>query len=188
MASTRNKILLVDDDRYLLGIYAEKFKEEGFDAITASDGQEAWELIQGGYIPEVVFAGILMPRMTGFDLIRKMQADPKLASIPVIISSHRGRVEDKNTAKELGVDDFIIQGITPLVEVVRRINLLIGINRSYVVHLERNEYDSEALINLLDKEQQTFIGLSTETKLFLKLEPLAEKGLFKVTLTAEEHK
>lgn len=184
----KKKILIVDDDAYLLNAYAAKFKEEGFDVTTATDGQAAWDLIQKGYAPDVMFTGILMPRMSGFDLVQKMQADPKLAAIPVAISSHRGRQEDRVTAKKLGVDDFLAQGLVPLNEVVRRIRLLLGDRRSYFIELERHKYDVEALVSLLDKQRLSFFGSEINKRLFLELEADQEKGVFKVQLIEEEPK
>jgi len=180
------KILIVDDEQYLLSVYASKFKEEGFDVTTAIDGQAAWDLIQGGYIPDVMFTGILMPRMSGFDVIRKMQADPKLASIPVAISSHRGRQEDKVTAKELGVDDFLIQGLVTLNEVVRRIQRLLGVVQSYKVSIERNKDDGESLINFLEMQEMDLATADANKRIVLQLEPQGEKGAFKVKIVRED--
>ena len=185
MSPEGKKLLLVDDNEDVRHIYAAAFSGEGFDVKHAADGQEAWDTIAGGYIPDVVVTGILMPRMTGFDLVRKMQADPKLAAIPVAILSHRGRQEDRDTAKGLKVDDFIFQGITPLVEIVRRVKLLVGMHRSYTIHLERDAYDSEPFVDLLDRQKQTSIGSERNKKFFLEIEPTAEAGEFKIKFIAK---
>ncbi len=174
------QVLIVDDDEFLRNVYTAKLKDEGFTVTAASDGQEAWEIIQKGYLPAVVFTGILMPRMTGFDLIRKMQADPKLASIPVAISSHRNRPEDREMAQTLKVDDFIVRGLVPLNEVVRRIRLLLGTGQAYVIELQRGSRDSESLVQFFDKQNLTFFANNPQKKLLLKLEPQEEKGSFKV--------
>ncbi len=179
------KILIVDDDQYLLGVYAEKFKEEGFDVTTANDGQEAWDLISSGYSPDVMFTGIVMPHMDGFELIRKMQADPKLAAIPVAISSHQGREVDKAIAKSLAVDDFLIQGLVSLNEVVRRVRLIAGLQSRYTIPLVRSQGDTEALISLLDKQQMTSLGFKG-ADLFLRLDPQENGGMFTAKLTDQE--
>ena len=182
------KILIVDDDSYLLGFYAAKFKDEGFGVTTAEDGQEAWDLIAGGYRPDVMFTGILMPRMTGFDLIRKMQAEAELAKIPVAISSHRGRPEDKATAKELGVDDFLIQGLVPLNEVVRRIQRLLGVEHSYRLQLVPGKFDADTLVAFLEKQDLSSSAGDADKQFFLELEPLSEKGTFLAKLIREDTK
>ncbi|MCX6813719.1 MAG: response regulator [Candidatus Azambacteria bacterium] len=177
------KILIVDDDEFLLGIYAKNFKDEGFEVLTARDGQEGWDIIAAGNIPDVVFTGIIMPRMTGFELIAKMQSDPKLAIIPVAINSHRGRPEDEKLAGEMKVDDFIVQGLTTPVEVVRRIKMLLGIKNAYKITIVPDKYDGTAFINFLNKQQDATCDPADGKEIFLELEPKAEKGEFKVKIS-----
>lgn len=151
----------------------------------AKDGQEAWDILQKGKLPDIVFTGIIMPHMTGFELIQKMRADSKLASIPVAISSHRGREEDRRKAEELGVSDFIVQGLTPLTEVIRRIKLVVGIHTAYKINVRRNDYDSEVLINFLDREQGTVLGWKKDKKIFLEITPLPGKNSYNLKLFSE---
>ncbi len=124
-----------------------------------------------------------MPRMTGFELIAKLQADPKLASVPVAINSHRGRPEDEKLAKEMAVDDFIIQGLTTPIEAVRRVELLLGIQNSYKVVLTPNKYDAASLINFLNEQQNTNCDPIGDKEIFIELEPKSEKGEFKIKIS-----
>mgnify|MGYP001560226307 CR=1 FL=1 len=177
----KKKILIVDDDEFLLGIYAKNFQDGGFEVLTAHDGQEAWDVISGGNIPDVIFTGILMPRMTGFELITKMQSNAEFKRIITAISSHRGRDEDKILAKELGVLDFIIQGTTTPLEAVRRIKALLGVQGTFKIAIPFNEVDGLALINLLNGEQGTNYLPDKEKQLFLELER-SDDGKFKIKL------
>ena len=177
------KILIVDDDELLLGIYAKNFRDDGFDVLTTHDGQDAWELISSGNVPDVIFTGITMPRLTGFELIAKLQADPKLANIPVAINSHRGRPEDEKLAKEMNVDDFIVQGATTPVEAVRRIKLLLGIQNIYKINLNIGKYDASVLVNFLNKQQDNHCDPAIHKEIFIELEPKSEKGEFKVKIS-----
>lgn len=177
------KILIVDDDDFLLGIYTKNFRDEGFEVLTAHNGEEAWEIITGGNVPDVVFTGIVMPRMTGFELIAKMQADPNLAKIPVAINSHRGRLEDEKLAKQMAVDDFIIQGLTTPAEAVRRVKLLLGIQNVYKVVIVPNKNDVRALINFLNKQQDTTCDPTGGKEIFLEIKPETEKGKFKIKIS-----
>jgi len=181
--SRGKKILLVDDDESLLEIYGRKFMEEGFEVAVATDGQEAWDLIQKGYRPDVIFTGILMPRMTGFELVENLQKNTALAKIPVAISSHRNLVEDRKRARELAVDDFIPQGTTTLAEVVRRIKLLLGIKEKFRIVLRRDNADAEDLIRLLELQQG--ISCRDSKEVILEFEPKAEKNEFNVRLWCE---
>lgn len=179
------KILIVDDDEFLLGVYARNFSDEGFDVLTAHDGQEAWDMILAGNIPDIVFTGITMPRLTGFELIAKMQADQKLAKIPVAVNSHRGRSEDEKLAKKMNVDDFIIQGLTTPVETVRRIELILGIQRVFKVVLASHKGDIAAFTNFINKQQNANCDVSGNKEIFLELEPKPEKGDFKIKISCE---
>lgn len=183
MEIKNKKILIVDDDEFLLGIYAKNFRDEGFEVLTARDGQEAWDMISAGNIPDIIFTGITMPRMAGFEFIAKLQADSNLANIPVAISSHRGRPEDEKLAKEIGVDDFIIQGATTPIETVRRIELLLGIQKSYKIVLTPNKYNAAALVNFLNKQQNTSCDPADNKEIVLELIPEPESGEFKVKIS-----
>lgn len=182
MKSLNKKILIVDDDEFLLDIYAENFKNEGFDVTIARNGEEAWEIISSGNIPDVVFTGIVMPHMTGFELIAKMQATPNLSKIPIAINSHRGRPEDKKLAQEMAVDDFIIQGFTTPTEVVRRIKILIGIQNIYKIAITTNKYDGQIFIDLLNKQQDVACDPADGKEIFLEIEPKTEKSEFKINI------
>ncbi len=182
MEALNKKILIVDDDEFLLGIYAKNFKDEGFEVLIARDGQEAWEIIGSGNIPDVVFTGIVMPRMTGFELIAKMQTDSNLSKIPVAINSHRGRPEDKKLAQEMAVDDFIIQGFTTPAEVVRRIKILLGVQNIYKIAIATDKYDGQLFINLLSKQQGAICDPIDNKEVFLEIEPKTEKGEFKIDI------
>ncbi|MFH1990753.1 MAG: response regulator [Patescibacteria group bacterium] len=182
MELLNKKILIVDDDEFLLGIYAKNFKDEGFDVSIARDGEEAWEMISGGNVPDIVFTGIVMPRMTGFELIARMQANPDLSKIPTAINSHRGRPEDEKLAQEMAVDDFIIQGFTTPAEVVRRIKILLRIQGIYKIAIVADKYDGQIFINLLNKQQSTACNPAVGKEIFLEIEPKTEKNEFKMNL------
>src|SRR3989344_8832442 len=98
MNEQKRKILIVEDDEITVNIYSVKLKDEGFDVLIASDGQEAWEMIQAGQIPDVIFTGIVMPRLDGVGLIEKLKTDPRLSSISVVMISHRNRLADRQRA------------------------------------------------------------------------------------------
>ena len=177
------KILIVDDDEFLLGIYVKNFRDEGFEVFTAHDGEEAWGMINADNAMDVIFTGITMPGMTGFELIAKLQADPKLAGIPVVVNSHRGRPEDEKMAKEMGVDDFIVQGATTPAEAVRRIEALLGIRHIFKIILTFGKADAAALVDFLNKQQNTNCDPDNGKEIFLELAPKTEKGEFNVKIS-----
>lgn len=181
MDEQKKKILIVDDDKFLLDIYAAKFRQEDFEVLTAPDGQEAWDMISNGQIPDILFTGIDMPRMSGFDLLAKVKGDPKIASISVVIFSHRGRTEDQMKAKELGAKDFLVQGLTTPNEMVRRIRLILG-GQIFTVSINTDELDGDLLFDFLNKQQNTNCDFSKTGRGILKFIPESEKGKFSIEL------
>ena len=103
------KILIIDDDDTIRESYALKFRQEKFEVISAKDGVEGLDLAHKEK-PDIIFTGIIMPRMTGFELMGALSKEVSTSEIPVVISSHLGRKEDDQRAKELGAKDFIIHG------------------------------------------------------------------------------
>ncbi|MFZ5982250.1 MAG: response regulator [Patescibacteria group bacterium] len=123
MAQKAIKILIVDDDEMVRGIYADVFKKEGFEVVEANDGLEGLEATIS-LQPDVVFTGIIMPRMDGFTLMQELKKNALTSNIPVVFSSHLGREEDKARALELGAKDFFIKDFDTPKEVAERVKIL----------------------------------------------------------------
>jgi CheY-like chemotaxis protein len=118
------RILLVDDDVDTRSMYAEVFRMSGFDVREANDGLEGLEMANQ-IVPQVVLAGIIMPRMDGFQFVEGMKKNVATASVPVAFLSHLGRQEDEEKARAVGVKDFIVRDMTTPVEVVTRMKSLL---------------------------------------------------------------
>ena len=140
------KILLIDDDIDLRELYAEIFSAENFEVFQAGDGLEGLD-IATKELPDVIFTGIVMPRMDGFSMIEELKKTVMTANIPIVISSHMGREEDRQRANTLGAKDFIIRGTTPPKEVIARINAsLSGIGTEYKINFSSSELDAQNII------------------------------------------
>ena len=81
------KILIVDDEQDLLDSLAEFFQDEGFSVATARNGAEALAQLGNGDLPAVVILDLLMPVMSGIQVYETMQKDPRLAKLPVVVST-----------------------------------------------------------------------------------------------------
>ena len=145
----RYAILVVDDDELTRQMYTERLKQEGkFRIYDANDGLEALQIMTEEEIPDLVFTGIIMPRMNGFQLIEAMQDRVQLSGIPVMISSHMGRQQDKEKADELGIQHFIVRGQTTPDEVAEIMhNVLVKTGNTYVLRIDPNFGDYEAFVN-----------------------------------------
>ncbi len=144
------RILIIDDDVELREMYAEIFQNKNFEVLQAVDGLAGLEMATS-QLPDVIFTGIDMPRMDGFTLIEELQKNTTTATIPVVISSHMGREEDKDRASALGVKDFIIRGTTRPVEVIARVNVLLGEDLpTYKLEVNSEALDAQRLAKELN--------------------------------------
>lgn len=137
------KILLVDDDEDTRSLYAEVFRSSGFEVQEAKDGLEGLDRATANH-PDVIFTGIIMPRMDGFALTKALRENVVTASIPIAFSSHLGRQEDQLRAKELGVNEFIVRDMVTPNDAVLRIRSLISRNE-YIVALDAHALDAQRL-------------------------------------------
>ncbi len=96
------QILLVDDERDLV-FYTKLFLEEqGYEVLEAYDGKQALEMLET-VRPDLIILDVTMPRMTGWDVLREIQADPEKVDIPVLMLTARAEDADKARGWELGV-------------------------------------------------------------------------------------
>jgi len=96
------QILLVDDERDLV-FYTKLFLEEqGYEVLEAYDGKQALEVLETAR-PDLIILDVTMPRMTGWDVLREIQADPERVDIPVLMLTARAEDADKARGWELGV-------------------------------------------------------------------------------------
>ena len=168
MENRKIKILIVDDDVELREMYVEIFQNANFEVIEASDGVEGLDNATKE-IPDVIFTGIVMPRMDGFSMIESLQKTVMTSAIPIVISSHMGREEDKLRATKLGVKDFIVRGTTRPIEVIERISsLFTEAGKEY--RLEFNPYAQDAQNLAKDLNfQASYLCLDCSEKLVLNL-------------------
>lgn len=118
-------VLIIEDDSLLLKMYKTKFESEGFNVISALDGEEGLNVAQGHSV-DLILLDIMMPRLSGLDMLAKYRQDPKGKSVPVIILTNLTREEEMKRAKELGVKEFIVKADYTPSEVVRKIKDYLG--------------------------------------------------------------
>jgi len=115
------KILIVDDDNFLLDMYAIKFKESGYDVQTALGSMPALEILKKGFVPDAILMDIIMPVMDGFQFLEKMREEKLCSNSSCIILSNRGQEEDMKKGEEFDVDGYIVKADTTPSEVISRV-------------------------------------------------------------------
>jgi PleD family two-component response regulator len=153
MSENKLKILLADDDENIRTMYAEIFAKEGFEVEEAVDGLEGLEKATKN-TPDIIFTGIIMPRMDGFALIESLKKNVATANIPIFMSSHMGRKEDQDKAREAGVKEFFVVGMIPPRQVVARVRAILKGGSRYLLKFDPKSLDAGKLssdLNLSDK-------------------------------------
>ncbi len=110
-------ILIVEDDPVLARMYTEKFKFEGFNVIVAKDGEEGLQIALKNAI-HLILLDIMLPRMSGIDMLSKLREDPRGRSLSVIVLTNLAEAEEKAKAIQLGVRDYLIKAMQTPEEVV----------------------------------------------------------------------
>lgn len=118
-------ILIVDDDKFLLNMYAIKFQKEKFSVVTAGDGAEALKKIEDGYNPDAIVLDVIMPIMDGIEFLEKIRAGGLAKSAVVLVLSNQGQSSDIDKAKKLGIDGYIVKATTIPSEVVGEVNRML---------------------------------------------------------------
>ncbi|MCU1355555.1 MAG: OmpR [Acidimicrobiales bacterium] len=106
-------VLVVDDDPVILKLLTVNFELEGYAVLAATHGSEALDVARESR-PDVVVSDIMMPVMSGIDLVIAMKADPELASIPVLLLSAKAQAADVRAGLEAGADDYVTKPFEPL--------------------------------------------------------------------------
>lgn len=116
-------VLAADDDKDIREMIQVSLSEE-FDVETVADGEQAWQYLQqhADSLPKAIVLDVMMPELDGFAVLDRMQEQPKMQEIPVLMLTSRSREEDIVRALEAGVDDFLAKpfNTTDLYERVRQ--------------------------------------------------------------------
>ncbi len=114
------KVLIVDDDAFLSGIYATKLELEGFAVLTARDGDEGLKVALKE-VPDLILLDVLMPKMDGFEVLKRLKAEAATKPIPVIMLTNLGQKEDIEKGLEEGAIDYLIKAHFVPAEAVAKI-------------------------------------------------------------------
>ena len=121
---SKGRILVVDDEIYIVHILDFSLGMEGYEVITALDGEQALEKLKSER-PDLIVLDIMMPKLDGYEVCKAIKSDPGTRHIPVILLSAKGRNVDQKLGFDVGADDYITKPFSPR-KLVERINQLLG--------------------------------------------------------------
>lgn len=112
------KVMLVEDDNNLREIYEARLLAEGYDIVSAQDGEEALALAVKEK-PDLIIADIMMPKISGFDMLDILRSTPETKDTRVVMMTALSQSEDKDRANKLGADRYLVKSQVTLEDVAR---------------------------------------------------------------------
>lgn len=120
-AKRNKKIMLVDDDAFLLDMYSLKFKNSGYDIITVNNPEEAVEKLKGAEVPDVVLFDLVMAGIGGWGFIKAVRENNLAVDSIFIVLSNQGQQVDFDTAKQYNVDGYVVKALSTPSEVLTEV-------------------------------------------------------------------
>ena len=121
MEGEKRKILIVDDDNFLLDMYALKFSQNNFEVYTAPGGAQAIEKLKGGLNPSVMLMDIIMPEMDGFEMLAQINMQNLCPKCAKIVLSNKSEQKDIDEGNRLGVAGYIVKANSTPTEVIDQV-------------------------------------------------------------------
>ncbi len=128
------RMYLVDDDKFLLGLYATKFRNAGYDVETAQGGEALLTALrQDPKPPDVMLLDIIMPGLDGFETVEALRKEQLAPRAKIIFLSNQGQETDLEKARELHADGYIIKASAIPSEVLAEVGRILGASAAPVV-------------------------------------------------------
>ncbi len=102
------RVLIVEDDTFLSGMYVTKLTMEHLDVSLASDGREGLKAAKTLH-PDIILLDLMLPKMSGFEVLSEIRKDPALKMTPVLLLTNLGEKNDVRRGLELGATDYLIK-------------------------------------------------------------------------------
>ena len=124
MADPQRIIMVIEDDPFLSSILKARLEKDGFTVIQAFNGEEALTKLRET-TPGLVILDLIMPKMSGFEVLQSISIDPQLNKIPVVVVSNLGQQGDVDKAKGFGAVDYFIKMRMSIDELIVKIKGII---------------------------------------------------------------
>lgn len=150
---TKPKILVVDDEQHIVELVEFNLTKEGYEVITAYDGETAIEKARQEK-PDLIILDIMLPKIDGLGVCRKLYAENATQDIPILMLTARSEVLDKVLGLEMGADDYMTKPFSPR-ELVARIKAIL--RRSNNISHEKSEDNNKINIGTVTIDIERFV-------------------------------
>mgnify|MGYP001563875666 FL=1 len=116
----KKTILIVEDDFFLSRAYAIKLEKENLNVQSVTDGEAAIEYLKKNENPNLVLLDLMIPKKSGFEVLKEIKTSDKWKNIPVIILSNLGQESDIKKGKELGAVEYIIKADVDIENIIEK--------------------------------------------------------------------
>ena len=118
------KILIIEDDKFLRELIAQKLVKEGYDIAEAVDGEKGIKAV-GEEKPDLVLLDLVLPGIDGFEVLARIKGDSEIAQTPVIILSNLGQKDDIEKGLKMGAVDYLIKAHFTPAEIIEKIRIVL---------------------------------------------------------------
>jgi DNA-binding response OmpR family regulator len=119
------KVMIIEDDRFLSSLMKARLEKEGFTILQAFDGEEAMQDLKND-LPSLIILDLIMPKVTGFEVLQMISITPQLDKVPVVILTNLAQDSDIQKARELGAKEYFVKVKVSIDDLVGRIKTLVG--------------------------------------------------------------
>src|SRR5579864_9451837 len=123
MAETKS-IMIIEDDRFLSSLMKARLEKDGFGILQAFDGEEAIRTLKE-QAPNLIILDLIMPKVTGFEVLRTISISPQLEKVPVVILSNLAQDSDIEKARQLGAKEYFVKVKVSIDDLVGRVKNLL---------------------------------------------------------------
>ena len=123
--SDQKTIMIIEDDRFLSSLMKARLEKEGFGIIQSFDGEEALNILKEKK-PSLIILDLIMPKVTGFEVLQTISITPQLQGVPVVILSNLAQDSDIEKARQLGAKEYFVKVRVSIDDLVNRIKALVA--------------------------------------------------------------
>lgn len=120
-ASKEGWVLIIEDDVSIDKAYSAKFTHEGIKVKIAEDGEEAMKLLKGKDLPGLILLDLMLPKKSGFEVLKEVKEDARLKNIPVLILTNLAQELDADRGMTLGAVEYLVKADVKIEDIVNKV-------------------------------------------------------------------